>query len=135
MPLVPLNRMPQRYVQSNPYLRNGNRAITIGNRATTFRPTQSMHYPQVPRGLPRTYDPRIRDQFRGRQIYPQRREPLQVARRPFAPVQIVQQKKPGLVGNIVKFLLTPPQRNTAPKRTGFIGNMINYQRTRTKWGL
>ncbi|MFA6065060.1 MAG: hypothetical protein WCW44_05150 [archaeon] len=86
------------------------------------------------RGLPRAYGPRMQQPIRLQSRYPQRPGPQLIARRAFAP-QIVQQKNPGLVGNIIKFLLTPPKRNTAPKRPGFIGNMINYQRTRTKWGL
>ena len=127
--------MPHRYVQQNPYLRNGNRTISIGNRATNIRPNQSMHYPQVPRGLPRAYDPRIRDFSRG-QVRPiQSNSQFQMARRPFAPVQKVEQKKPGFIGSIFNYLLTPPKRNTAPKRKGFVGNWMDYERRRRMMGF
>jgi hypothetical protein len=130
--------MPRRYVAQNPYVRNGNRAINmVSNQRMT--PNPAMRYnPQqrnFQRGLPRTFTPRGPQQLRMVPRYPQRAPQQMVARRPFAPVQIVQQKKPGLfeslLGRAGKFLLTPQRPNPQP-RPGMFQRFNSGQR---RWAM
>jgi hypothetical protein len=130
--------MPRRYVPQASYVRNGNRALNISSgQRTSFNPVMRYNPQQryLQRVAPRTFTTRTTQQLRvNPRIAPSAPQQF-VARRPFAPVQIVQQKKPGLfqslIGRVGNFLLNPQRPNPRPTQ----GMFHRFNSGQRRWAI